>query len=446
MLDTIAEFGSILFAGAALVALLIGGHFLRRARQLVGKHATMINNMTQGVCMFDKDGRLILYNDRYLAMYGVAGSDVRPGITLSEIIDLRYKAGTSPKMKKSDYVNWRSSIALSDKEAGTIVELANGQIFEIRHKPLPDGGYVATHEDITALQLAEREKTITGEQEKRRAGLEGAIAAFRDSVEAVLTEVKNDAAALRATALGLAAASKQASECTAIAVKTSIDASSSVGAASSSAEELSASISAIAGQVRATAQLVETSVEEATKANNEISALTVTVGEIGNIVKLIQDVSGQTNLLSLNATIEAARAGEIGKGFAVVASEVKSLAVQSAKAADQIAGQILSIQESSSTAIDAIHQNAARMQEINERTSEVAAGVSQQDVATGQILSNVSNAFDGARKIRDVLQELDHATAETSNSADRVLAASARVEKVANDLHEEVARFLRKVN
>jgi len=316
---------------------------------------------------------------------------------------------------------------------------------EIRHKPLPDGGYVATHEDITARQLAERKKTITDEQENRRAGLEGAIAGFREAVETVLKEVKDDAAALRETALALAAAAKQASECTATAVQTSMDASSSVGAASSSAEELSASISAIASQVRATAELVESSVLEATKANNEINELTITVGKIGDIVKLIQDVSGQTNLLSLNATIEAARAGEVGRGFAVVASEVKSLAVQSAKAADQIAGQILSVQESSGTAINAIHQNAVRMQEINARTSEVAAGVSQQDIATGEILSNVSNAFDGARKIRDVLQQVDQATVDTKNSADRVLAASARVEKVANHLSEEVVKFLQKV-
>jgi methyl-accepting chemotaxis protein len=60
---------------------------------------------------------------------------------------------------------------------------------------------------------------------------------------------------------------------------------------------------------------------------------------------------GRTNLLALNATIEAARAGEAGRGFAVVASEVKSLAVQTAKATEEIAAQILAGQGSTATAV-----------------------------------------------------------------------------------------------
>src|SRR5207244_8431479 len=100
--------------------------------------------------------------------------------------------------------------------------------------------------------------------------------------------------------------------------------------------------------------------------------------KIGDVVKLIRDIAGQTNLLALNATIEAARAGEAGRGFAVVASEVKSLAVQTAKATEEIASQILAVQGSTTVAVGAIRSIADRMQEINSHTVAVAASVQQQ--------------------------------------------------------------------
>jgi len=64
-----------------------------------------------------------------------------------------------------------------------------------------------------------------------------------------------------------------------------------------------------------------------------------------DVIKLIRNIAGQTNLLALNATIEAVHAGEASKGFAVVASEVKSLAVQTAKATEEIANHILAVAE-----------------------------------------------------------------------------------------------------
>src|SRR6202023_359472 len=82
------------------------------------------------------------------------------------------------------------------------------------------------------------------------------------------------------------------------------------------------------------------------EANESIGALASAAKHIDEVVGFIRNIAGQTNLLALNATIEAARAGEAGRGFAVVASEAKALAIQTAKAPEEISGQLAAVQAS----------------------------------------------------------------------------------------------------
>ena len=163
------------------------------------------------------------------------------------------------------------------------------------------------------------------------------------------------------------------------------------------------------------------------------------------MVKLIRDIAGQTNLLALNATIEAARAGESGRGFAVVASEVKTLAVQTAKATEEIAGQILAVQSSTTGAVEAIRRIAERMREINRYTSAVAASVEQQSAATGQISRNVASAAQGTGVVSTVLAKVSDAATSTRSSAHTVLDGSRAVETAVAELRGEVETFLAKV-
>jgi diguanylate cyclase (GGDEF)-like protein/PAS domain S-box-containing protein len=110
---------------------------------------TAINNMSQGLCFFDASHRLIVCNDRFIEMYGLPADKVGPGTPLTDIFDMRFEAGSVPEMSRDEYVEWRRNVAVSNEARDSLFELKDGRIFEIRHRPMPDRGWVATHEDIT---------------------------------------------------------------------------------------------------------------------------------------------------------------------------------------------------------------------------------------------------------------------------------------------------------
>jgi diguanylate cyclase (GGDEF)-like protein len=116
---------------------------------------TAINNMSQGLCFFDAAHRLIVCNDRFIDMYDIPRDRVGPGTPLAEIVDLRFEAGSFPAMSRDEYLHWRTNVAISAEATDSIVELRNGRTFKIRHRPMPDGGWVATHEDITEQRASE---------------------------------------------------------------------------------------------------------------------------------------------------------------------------------------------------------------------------------------------------------------------------------------------------
>jgi diguanylate cyclase (GGDEF)-like protein len=114
-----------------------------------------INNMSQGLCFFDAAHRLIVCNQRYIEMYDLPPDRVAPGMLLSEIVDMRFEAGSFPAMSREEYLHWRTKVAVSADPTDSIVELRNGRTFKIRHRPMPTFGWVATHEDITEQRQAE---------------------------------------------------------------------------------------------------------------------------------------------------------------------------------------------------------------------------------------------------------------------------------------------------
>ncbi|MEP6872017.1 MAG: EAL domain-containing protein [Anaerolineaceae bacterium] len=130
---------------------------------------TAINNMTQALCFFDANRRLIVCNDRYADLYKLPRGMLKPGTTLEEIVDHRYAVGCFPKMGQAEYLRWRNGIAISDLPSDTVTEQSDGRTIAIHHQPMESGGWVATHEDITERRRIEervermaRQDALTG--------------------------------------------------------------------------------------------------------------------------------------------------------------------------------------------------------------------------------------------------------------------------------------------
>jgi methyl-accepting chemotaxis protein len=431
-------------ATVGVILLLVTGVLYRRQRMLNLRLSAALDNMSQGLNMFDAQSRIILLNRRYLEMYNLSPQVVKPGCTLRELILHRIETGLL--CDDPDAYCQRILDGIEKGESTPhYVQASDGRVVLAKNEPLPDGGWVSTHEDVTEQRQAEQERAAIRDTEQRRAAIDAAISSFRPLVEKLLSSVSGSATAMRATANKLFGSSDQTSQRADSAVSAFNEASTNVETAAVAADELSQSIAEISRQLTHTSDIVRLATEEARATDSEIAGLASGAQKIGDVVKLISDIAGQTNLLALNATIEAARAGEAGRGFAVVAAEVKSLAVQTARATEEIASHILAVQNSTGGAVEAIRKIAKRMQEINQYTAAVAGAVEQQNSATGEISHNVASAAQGSGHVLEVLTEVVGAATETRVSADVVRDASQTVETAVANLRVEVEDFLKKV-
>jgi PAS domain-containing protein len=107
----------------------------------------------------------IICNRRYIEMYGLDPDRVRPRMLFSDIVTMRYEAGACPEISQQEYLAWRSRAGNADRPSDTVYRLKNGHVFAIHYRPMADGAWVATTDDITERQrLAEK----VAEQHKLR--------------------------------------------------------------------------------------------------------------------------------------------------------------------------------------------------------------------------------------------------------------------------------------
>lgn len=167
---------AVLIAGGSVVLLVIGllsaifdsklaivnareAEALKRSeealRQQNDRFDWAINHMSQGLCMFDADRRLSVFNRRYAEMYNIRPDALKRGQTIDEVLDCRAAAGAVPIDGPQKFKAWRMATVAGQGRSSDTVKMKDGRTILIMHESLPDGGWVATHQDITAQSEVE---------------------------------------------------------------------------------------------------------------------------------------------------------------------------------------------------------------------------------------------------------------------------------------------------
>ena len=306
------------------------------------------------------------------------------------------------------------------------------------------GSVVVFRDNLVRARALEAETALAraDAETQRRAATRAMADAFEQAVGGIVGGVSAAATELEATARSLTGSAADAAGQSGTVASAASDAAANVNTVAAAAEELGSSVQEIGRQVSGSAELARVAVAEATNTVALVQDLSSAAAKVGDVVALISGIAAQTNLLALNATIEAARAGAAGRGFAVVASEVKALAEQTARATEEITGQIGRIQSSTGQAASAIDGIGRRIREIDGLAASIAAAVEQQGAATQEIVRNVAEAAAGTGAVTGTIASLAQSAEETGTAAAQVLGAATEMSRQSEHLGAEVARFL----
>ncbi len=295
----------------------------------------------------------------------------------------------------------------------------------------------------SAAQEAERERKA---REERALRVEALTLDFNEQMRSSIGNFLEAAIGLEKTSSSMSEVAERTSAQTSAVAGAAEESSHSVDSVAAATEQMNMSIAEIARRIDEADAIVKQAADQTAHAETLVSSLESTAQKIGEVVQMINDVASQTNLLALNATIEAARAGEMGKGFAVVAGEVKNLANQTARATEEISGQVLAVQEASQTTAKEIAAISQVMSSVTSITASVAAAVEEQQATTADIARSIALAASSAQEVSQNIAGLNEGAQETGDASRSVQEAAKALSRQSDAMKDNVERFIEAVH
>ena len=421
--------------------------------------------------IFDKPGKGVQPKVSYATM--IPGTDlwIGTGVYIDNIAEAKAKVATELEADAARAL----TIALSFIGAGFALLVLPLTIFLVRSIITPLNRMIGMLKDIAQGEgdLTARLKDTSGTETQELADW---FNRFVDQVHGIIREVAGNSGQLTQASQGLlglatqlrgASSDMTAKSATVAAATEEMSAnmnsvasameefSVNIGTVATASEEMTATISEISHNAGKAKDITGHAVGKAGEASHRVNELGAAAREIDKVTETITAISSQTNLLALNATIEAARAGEAGRGFAVVANEIKELALQTARATEEIRGKIQGIQGATGVTVSEIQQVTQVIGEVDTIVGTIAAAVEEQSVTTRDIADNVGQASQGVQEVNENVSQADAVTrdiakdvaavnaasGEIARSAEAVQASSEALSALARDLNAMVGKF-----
>ncbi|WP_193170926.1 methyl-accepting chemotaxis protein [Nisaea nitritireducens] len=278
-------------------------------------------------------------------------------------------------------------------------------------------------------------------EEKRRQMAELADN-FESSVKSIAQRVADAGGTMEGSAGEVSQAIAQTHDQAAAVAAASTEASANVQTVAAATSELTSSIQEISRQIAISNEKSHDASQRAEQSVALMGNLRKAVGEITEVVQLIQEIAEQTNLLALNATIEAARAGDAGKGFAVVASEVKNLATQTAQATERVSERVAAIQQETDSASVNMESVSKVIEELGEISASIAAAMEEQTSATQEIARNIEEASVSADDVARNIEGVNSSAEVSGSAADAVSGRARELSTQIQNLNRQVEEFL----